>query len=97
MEATTTIREGSNAHWLLREALRRYTRFGEGKPLTSAWTGLGSASQYKPAVSLGLMECATSPNPGYMTWWRLTERGAAIVQAWLDAGEDYTTVEASGH
>lgn len=78
--------EGSRAHWLLREALRRYTMFGEGKPLILAWTGLGSATQYEPAVRLGLMEYATRPNPGYATWWRLTIKGAQIVQDWIDTG-----------
>ncbi len=75
--------------WLLKEALRRWNmgtkgqRTG-GETLTTAWTGLGSATQYKPAVDAGLMECATQLNPGYLTWWRLTEKGAAIVQKLID-------------
>lgn len=73
---------------LLREALRRWRLrpAGEhtgGQTLTTAWTGLGSATQYKPATDAGLMECATKLNPGYLTWWRLTEAGAAIVGQWI--------------
>jgi hypothetical protein len=33
------------------------------------------------------------PNPGYACWWHLTPKGESIVQAWLDKGEDYHTVE----
>jgi hypothetical protein len=74
---------------LLKEALRRWRQRSPGdhtggQTLTTAWTGLGSATQYKPAVNAGLMECATQLNPGYLTWWRLTEKGAAIVQKWLN-------------
>ena len=83
---------GRQQHRKLCEALRRYTRFGEGKPLTEAWTGLGSATDYRPGD--GLMEIATSSNPGYSTWWRLTPKGAALVQTWLDRGFTYIDIEA---
>jgi len=88
-------RLGINQRWLLKEALRRYTRFhqAEGKALTGAWTGLGTATEYAPVVQAGYMTVATSPNPGYMTWWRLTDKGAEIVQGWLDAGLTYETIE----
>jgi hypothetical protein len=65
---------------LLMEAARRYARFHMGEPLTQAWTGLGSATAYKPVVDGGYMEIATSPNPGHSTWYRLTIQGAAIVR-----------------
>lgn len=80
----------------LLEALRRYSRFGkpEGKSLTEAWTGLGSVSEYASCLNSGLMTYATSPNPGYTTWWRLTEKGAKIVQALLDKGYTHMNVEA---
>lgn len=68
---------------LLEEAKRRYLLHHADEPLTSAWTGLGSATEYAPVARTGYMEIATSPNPGYMTWWRLTEKGAAIVSQWL--------------
>ena len=84
----------SRQRGLLREALRRYTRFHKGELLEQAWTGLGSATEYAPVVNAGYMTVATSPNPGYTTWWRLTERGASIVLAWLITGEDYQSVEA---
>jgi hypothetical protein len=86
---------GIRQRWLLREALRRFTRFhqAEGKPLTEAWTGLGTATEYEPVVQAGYMTVATSPNPGYMTWWRLTDKGAEIVQGWLDAGLTHEAIE----
>lgn len=76
--------------WLLREAARRSQMFHRGEPLTEAWTGLGSATLYKPVVNAGLMECATTLNPGYSTWWRLTEKGAAIVQKMIREQEPKT-------
>ena len=87
---------GKNQQWLLKEALRRYTRFHQGEPLTSAhtWTGLGSETQYAPVADAGYMEIATTRNPGYSTWWKLTEKGAAIVQQWLDEGITHETIEA---
>ena len=76
---------------LLREALRRWQlrppgQHTGGQTITIAWTGLGSATQYAPAVEAGYMECATNLNPGHSTWWRLTEDGAAamVVLGWLD-------------
>jgi hypothetical protein len=86
---------GKRQREILREALRRYTRFHNGKPLTQAWTGLGPATTYKPAVDGGYMEIVGEPNPRYNCWWRLTDKGAAIVQAWLDAGQSHETVEAT--
>ena len=77
---------GAAQERLLLEALRRYINWHQGEPLTEAWTGLGSYTTYKPAVDAGLMTYATKPNPGYTTWWRLTDKGATYVQAWLDEG-----------
>ena len=78
---------------MLLEALRRYSRFHRDEKLTIAWTGLGSFSQHETVYNAGLMTYATSPNPGYMTWWRLTEKGAEIVQKWLDAGYTHRNIE----
>ena len=39
------------------------------------------------------MEYATNPNPGYMTWWKLTPLGAGIVAAWIGSGYDYNKIE----
>ena len=69
-----------NQRILLLEAARRYIRFHMGEPITQAWTGLGSASAYKPVHDAGYMEPATGLNPRAATWWRLTEKGAAIVK-----------------
>jgi len=89
------IRLGCRQLELLLEALRRYTRFGkpEGKTLIGAWTGLGAMTTYAPCLNVGLMTYATSPNPGYSTWWRLTDKGAKIVQVFLDNGYNYQNVE----
>ncbi len=77
----------------LLEAARRWLSVDEvekSKGLRDAWTGLGTATAYKPVTDRGLMEHATRPNPGYSTWWRLTDAGVAIVQGWLDVGLDAT-------
>ena len=89
------VQLNSNEHWLLCEALRRFSRFGHdyGNKITMAWTGLGSASQYRAALDAGFMTYATSPNPGFMTWWKLTRKGARIVRAWLNAGHNAETIE----
>lgn len=91
--------EITKKHELLIEALRRFSRFsmtqkGKGvESLTTEWTGLGSATEYKPVLDEGLMEIATKPNPGYATWWRLTPKGAKIVKHWLGQGHTYNSIE----
>ena len=76
---------------LLREALHRWDLRMDGfhtggETLTTAWTGLGSASEYAPVAKAGLMECATELNPGFPTWWRLTEKGllALVFLGWIE-------------
>lgn len=70
---------------LLLEAMRRYIHFYSGWELTKAWTGLGYYTTYKPVLSAGLMTWVhDKPRPRHTGWLRLTEAGAAIVQAWLD-------------
>lgn len=78
---------------LMLEALRRYTWFHKGEPLTQCWTGLGYVTEYKPAIKAGFIEPATSSQPRCMRWFRLTETGATIVQQWLNEGRDYRDVE----
>jgi len=84
-------------HTLLCEALRRYTRFGigDGKSLTEAWTGLGFTSYYKIALETGLMTYidGDKPYPRILHWFRLTDKGAKIVQNWLDLGFTYEDIE----
>jgi len=84
----------SKEHYLLCEAIRRYTRFHPGKSLDKAWTGLGTYTTYKPALTAGLMEYVHEPNPGAPQWWRLTAKGIAIVQHWIDRGYTYQDIEA---
>lgn len=77
---------GRRQTYILREAARRFMRFNDvDESITDMWTGLGSASAYKP-VSPKYMVVATDPNPGYTTWWKLTSAGAEIVQNWIDDG-----------
>lgn len=71
---------------LLREALRRYTQFHASKKLKDVCTGLGTATEYKPVFDAGYMTYANGPNPGYLTWWKLTDKGLKIVQKWVDEG-----------
>lgn len=85
---------GRRQHFLLCEALRRFECFAVRNDkrkwtlsdLQAAWTGLGTATTYKPVVDAGFMKVATTPNPGFVTWWGLTEKGARIVLAWHKAG-----------
>lgn len=77
------------------EALRRRQRFNQqNQSITDQWTGLGSKSEYAAVLKDGLMVYATSPNPGHMTWWKLTEKGARIVAYWLGQGWTYERIEA---
>lgn len=80
-------------HSLLLEALRR-RQLHEGKtdplkPLEQDWTGLGFPSEYKPVVEAGLMEGVHGETARVMNWYRLTAKGALIVQKWLDEGYDF--------
>lgn len=75
------------------EALRRYTRFHEDKPILQAWTGLGFRSEYKQAQENGYMRINGNYSKRCLCWWVLTEKGAAIVQQWLDWGYTYETIE----
>jgi len=93
----TMTRLGNTQHALLCEALRRFECFAvrrDGRKWTPtdlqrAWTGLGTRSEYRPAIDAGLMRgapCTSPPAPGCMGWWSLTETGAQIVLAWHEAG-----------
>lgn len=80
---------------LLVEALRRFECFAhrqddkpwEPEAMQEAWTGLGYATEYRPAVSAGLMRpIHEMPAPRTMGWWGLTEKGARIVLRWHRQG-----------
>lgn len=78
-----------NQRTLLLEAARRWLKAVQAdkkKNITDAWTGLGFRSEYKCVSDAGLMEDATNCPPMTQTWWKLTERGAQIVQSWIDKG-----------
>ena len=76
------------------EAARRYSRFANGQSLTEAWTGLGTENEYRAALRGKYMELVHGKNPRYAVWLKLTPKGAAIVQGWLDQGFDYVAIEA---
>lgn len=80
-------------HELLVEALRRYTAFNKGKSLTEAWTGLGYATDYMPVLKNGLMRRASNAYPRALSWWKLTDKGAEIVKAWIDDGYNFKTID----
>lgn len=85
----------TNEYELLVEALRRFECFAVRRDkktwtledLTTAWTGMGSMTTYRPAMEAKLMEPATpSATSGRDGWWRLTARGAEIVLGWHALG-----------
>lgn len=99
MTTTTTLpyRLGNVQHGLLCEALRRFECFAVRRDhrqwaiedLLRAWTGLGTAAEYRPVIDAGLMRgaaCTSPPARGCPGWWSLTEAGAQIVLAWHEAG-----------
>ena len=76
-----------DAYYCLVDALVRYKAYHDGEALTEAWTGLGTMTAYRQAYDEGYMRpLGTAPIPRTHNWWKLTEKGAAIVQAWLDQG-----------
>lgn len=84
----TGAKLGRRQKAILLEAARRWLRSadrGRKQALTSEWTGLGSATTYASVLSAGFM-IQVEPHPGTTTWWRLTDKGAAIVQHWIDNG-----------
>ena len=80
---------------LLTEATRRL-KFNENdlrKPMTEAWTGLGTKSEYNPCLESGFMTFVSTPRPRVMTWWTLTDKGARVVSYWLGMGYDHHKIE----
>jgi len=71
-----------NQRGCLLEALRRYVRFHYGKDLVTAWVGLGTKTDYK-SVNGKFMTMVHGHEPRANGWWKLTERGHAIVDYWL--------------
>jgi hypothetical protein len=64
--------------------MNRYQRL----TLENAWTGLGTATDYKKAVDAGLMKTLHGPNPGYQCWFGLTAEGAKLVQVMIDRDDE---------
>jgi len=90
------------AHECLVEALRRFTRFSihdkKYNDIRSAWTGLGSITEYKSAWKDGFMEpvefpMKSAPRKGVTHWWRLTTKGAALVKYWYISGYTFRGID----
>ncbi len=84
-------RLGKRQHGLLVEAMCRYTQFHADEPLHEAQTGLGTMTEYGPVLQAGYMERADTYKEcrGALRWFRLTTKGAMIVQQWLNQGCNY--------
>ena len=81
------MRLKSDEHRCLIMALIRCKAYYDGKPLTEAWAGLGTLTEYKQAYESGYMHPLDGDiTPRIVHWWLLTEKGAAIVRKWLDEG-----------
>jgi len=67
----------ANIKSLLGEALRRYCLHHAGESLSTAWVGLGTEAQYRPAVDAGLMTWHDGklPPKRCMGWLVLTKKG----------------------
>lgn len=80
-----SVKYSAHLNRLLVEAARRYCRFNtDNKPLTEAWTGLGTPAQYRPAYEAGLMKpLDVRMQPRINIWWVLTEKGAAVVDTMI--------------
>jgi hypothetical protein len=93
------IRLRKSVYLCLIEALRRRTRFfrsfPEGSEITQQWTGLGTPSSYRCAVTDGYMAHHTTASTakGVTTWWKLTPKGALVVAYWIGCGYDYKRIE----
>lgn len=53
--------------------------------MVEAWTGIGTKSDYQTVVDAGLMTYVHFRH-GSIKWWRMTEKGASLVQSWVHAG-----------
>jgi phosphoribosylaminoimidazole (AIR) synthetase len=58
------------------------------KDIQKAWTGHGSATEYKSAIESGFITYVHKPHPGFRQWWRLTEKGARVIQKWHREGHN---------
>jgi hypothetical protein len=73
---------------LLLEAYRRWTvlHSSEQRDVSEQWVGLGYPSEYKPAVSDGLMRPISGQTPRIMGWYGVTQAGATLLKRWKAAG-----------
>jgi hypothetical protein len=74
---------------LMVEAVRRHTMNSEGnrhKPLGEKWLGLGSKTEYAPALDQGLMQWVSVPQRGCQGWLKLTPLGENVFLKFLSCG-----------
>ncbi len=68
------------------EARAAFTAANQEKRMAEAWTGVGTKSEYQTVVNAGLMTQNQGCRHGGTKWWRMTDKGAALVQRWIHAG-----------
>ena len=67
------------------EARRAFMSGDNTKTMTGIWTGVGTQSDYQTVVNAGLMTWVNFRH-GSTMWWRMTDKGADLVQRWIHAG-----------
>ena len=67
------------------EAMRRMVMKPEND-LDSCLLGLGSKTMYQASLDQKLMEYSFGPNPGCLTWFRLTKKGKDTIVRLLFLG-----------
>lgn len=83
----------SSVSWCFEEARRRFESFAmrDHKPLDKAWLGLGSPTQYKPAVKAGFMRPLNErETPRALNWYLLTPAGVERYRELFPGSEDGT-------
>lgn len=68
------------------EARAAFTAANQEKRMVEAWTGVGTKSEYRTVVNGGLMAINLGCRHRSTRWFRMTEKGAALVQRWIHAG-----------
>ncbi len=89
-----TLMLGAARRWLMEtrsvfrnniEARVAFVAGDNRKGMVNAWTGIGTRSDYQTVVDAGLMIYVHFCH-GSTKWWRMTNKGADLVQSWIHAG-----------
>jgi hypothetical protein len=64
------------------EGYRRWILFNKDKPAKDVWAGLGTSSQYNPAIKDGYMKWVEflPPMKRQVGWLKLTDSGVDIIE-----------------